>query len=50
MRRDIILRWYDHWLKEIENGMKREPPMNILVRAPTFRDLQVGGWRLPASS
>jgi len=36
---DIILRWYDHWLKGIDTGMMREPPINILVKGRNaFRD------------
>lgn len=27
----IELRWYDYWLKGIENGMMEEPPVNIFV-------------------
>ncbi|HUT88461.1 MAG TPA: CocE/NonD family hydrolase [Thermoguttaceae bacterium] len=28
---DLQLRWYDHWLKGIENGIDREPPIKIYV-------------------
>lgn len=27
----IHLRWFDHWLKEIDNGVDREPPVRIFV-------------------
>lgn len=29
---DIILRWYDHWLKGIDTGIMDEPPINIYVQ------------------
>ena len=29
---DIILRWYDHWLKRNDTGMMDEPPIRILVK------------------
>ncbi|MDP2932495.1 MAG: CocE/NonD family hydrolase [Chloroflexota bacterium] len=29
---DVILRWYDHWLKGIDTGIMEEPPINILVQ------------------
>lgn len=29
---DIILRWYDHWLKGIDTGIMREPTIRILVQ------------------
>lgn len=29
---DIVLRWYDHWLKGIDTGIMDEPPINILVQ------------------
>lgn len=28
---DLILRWYDHWLKGIDTGIMDEPPISILV-------------------
>ncbi|MFC2013420.1 CocE/NonD family hydrolase [Chloroflexota bacterium] len=30
--RDIILRWYDHWLKGIDTGIMDEPPIKILIQ------------------
>jgi predicted acyl esterase len=29
---DIILRWYDHWLKGNDTGMMDEPPIRLLVK------------------
>ncbi len=29
---DIILRWYDHWLKGIDTGIMEEPPIKLLVK------------------
>ncbi len=29
---DIVLRWYDHWLKGIDTGMLDEPPITIWVQ------------------
>lgn len=29
---DVILRWYDHWLKGNDTGMMDEPPIEILVK------------------
>jgi predicted acyl esterase len=29
---DIVLRWYDHWLKGIDTGIMDEPPIKILVQ------------------
>jgi predicted acyl esterase len=29
---DIILRWYDHWLKGIDTGIMDEPPIQIFVQ------------------
>jgi putative CocE/NonD family hydrolase len=28
---DIQIRWYDHWLKEKDNGIMEEPPVSIFV-------------------
>ena len=28
---DIIIRWFDHWLKGIDNGVDREPPLRYFV-------------------
>ena len=29
---DLVLRWYDHWLKGIANGVMDEPPVKIFVK------------------
>ena len=29
---DIVLRWYDHWLKDIDTGIMDEPAISILVQ------------------
>ena len=29
---DLILRWYDHWLKGIDTGMMEEPPIKLLIK------------------
>jgi predicted acyl esterase len=29
---DLVLRWYDHWLKGIDNGVMQEAPVKIFVR------------------
>jgi len=29
---DVVLRWYDHWLKGIDTGLMDEPPIKILVQ------------------
>lgn len=29
---DIVLRWYDHWLKGIDTGVMDDPPIRILVQ------------------
>lgn len=49
---EFQLRWFDHWLKAVDNGVDREPPVRIFVmgggdahRTPEGR-LYVGGhWR-----
>ena len=35
---DALVRWYDHWLKGIDNGVMNEPPVRINVRGGE-------GWR-----
>jgi len=46
------LRWFDHWLKGIDNGVDREPPVRIYVmgggdahRTPEGRVFVGGHWR-----
>jgi len=29
--RMLQLRWFDHWLKGIDNGVDKEPPIDIFV-------------------
>jgi predicted acyl esterase len=29
---DVILRWYDHWLKGINTGMMDEPPIKLFIK------------------
>jgi len=29
---DIILRWYDHWLKGIDTGLMDEPPVKLFIK------------------
>ncbi len=29
---DILLRWYEHWLKGNDTGMMKEPPIRILIK------------------
>lgn len=28
---DMIIRWFDHWLKGLDNGVEREPPVRYFV-------------------
>jgi predicted acyl esterase len=36
---DIILRWYDHWLKGNDTGMMAEPPIRLLIKGRNeYRD------------
>ncbi len=46
------LRWFDHWLKGVDNGVDREPPVRIFVmgggdahRTPEGRIFVGGHWR-----
>jgi uncharacterized protein len=46
------LRWFDHWLKGIDNGVDREPPVRIYVmgggdghKTPEERIYVAGHWR-----
>jgi putative CocE/NonD family hydrolase len=45
-------RWYDHWLKGVDNGVEREPPVRLYVmgggdghRTPEGRVFVGGHWR-----
>jgi putative CocE/NonD family hydrolase len=40
-RRNLFLRWHDHWLKGIDNGVDREAPIKIFVMGENrWRDEQ----------
>ncbi|HLY90609.1 MAG TPA: CocE/NonD family hydrolase [Acetobacteraceae bacterium] len=43
------LHWFDHWLKDIDNGVMSEPPVTVFVRgwqAPSLLCLEdTGAWR-----
>ncbi|MCY3764735.1 MAG: CocE/NonD family hydrolase [Gemmatimonadetes bacterium] len=45
-----LLRWWDHWLKEMDNGVMEEPPVQIYRREyeepVTDRTMIAGGWRM----
>jgi predicted acyl esterase len=48
-----MARWWDRWLKEIDNGVDREPPIVLFVRRPTkpapdLREMN-GEWRYERS-
>jgi predicted acyl esterase len=47
------LRWFDHWLKGIDNGVMDEPPVTVFVRgwqAPSLLCLEdAGTWRNEAA-
>jgi putative CocE/NonD family hydrolase len=30
-RMHLLLRWFDHWLRGVDNGVEREPPVRIFV-------------------
>jgi len=31
---DLLIRWYDHWLRGIDTGIMEEPPIKIFVMGP----------------
>ena len=35
-----VVRWYDHWLKGVDNGIMDEPPVKIHVRGAGWREEQ----------
>jgi len=35
---DVILRWYDHWLKGVDTGLMDEPPISLFIQG-------TGKWR-----
>jgi putative CocE/NonD family hydrolase len=46
---EVILRWFDHWLKDEQNGIMEEPPITFFRQrygAPSdYRELIPGTWR-----
>ncbi len=47
-----MVRWWDRWLKGVDNGVDREPPITVFVRRPTppapdLREVR-GEWRFEA--
>lgn len=42
-----VVRWYDHWLKGIDNGIMDEPPITLHVRSRGWR--QEREWPLPGT-
>jgi predicted acyl esterase len=51
--RPEYLKWFDHWLKDIDNGVMQEPPVTVFVRgwqAPSLLCLEDAGvWRNEAA-
>ena len=49
----LMLRWYDHWLKDNDTGFMDEPPVTIFVRGAdeyrSVRRLADPAHRVPAS-
>jgi hypothetical protein len=48
-----MLRWWDRWLKDVDNGVDREPPITLFARRstkiePTTREI-AGEWRYEPS-
>ena len=37
---DLQLRWFEHWLKDIDNGIDHEPPVRLYVMNSGWRDEQ----------
>jgi predicted acyl esterase len=42
-----VVRWYDHWLKGVDNGIIDEPPIKLHVRGRGWRHAE--GWPLPGT-
>jgi len=36
---DILIRWFDHWLKDLDNGVEQEPAVRYFVMGP-------GKWKI----
>lgn len=47
-RRAEQLRWFDRWLKDIDNGIDREPPLHFFVMNADWRSEPQ--WPLPAAA
>jgi uncharacterized protein len=51
--RDDAIRWWDHWLKGVQNGIMSEPPVTVYMRDWYPPDLALteipGRWRTEAS-
>jgi uncharacterized protein len=45
---DLHLRWYDHWLKGIDNGVEQEKPVRIFVMGEN-RWREEADWPLPGT-
>ena len=44
------LRWFDRWLKDVDNGIERDPLVNLFVMGPTFgRAATLTRWKAPSS-
>ncbi len=45
---DVIIRWYDHWLKGIDTGLLAEPPIRMFTQGINqWRDFEE--WPLPGT-
>ena len=40
-----MVRWFDRWLKELDNGVDREPPITLFVRRPTPPEHDLAAYR-----
>ena len=46
--RDLVVRWYDRWLRDERNGIDEEPPVRLyVVGADAWRD--AAGWPIPGT-
>ena len=46
--RDLVVRWYDRWLRDERNGIDEEPPVRLyILGADSWRD--VAAWPLPGT-
>ncbi len=49
--RPLVLEWFDHWLKGIDNGVMKKPPVTIFVQkhSPALAHMNIeepGQWRM----